>query len=374
VKLGSSLVTAEGEGLNIPLLESMAQQVSVLMQEGREILLVSSGAVAAGIRKLRLKEVPRTVALKQAAAAVGQSHLMWAYERCFAQYHRHVAQVLLTHEDLGHRQRYLNARNTLSTLIHYHVIPIINENDTVSVAKIKFGDNDTLSALVTTLVEGDLLIILTDIDGLYTADPRLDPAAELIPLVSTITPAIERLGGGKGSMIGTGGMYTKIQAAKQVVASGIPMMIANGKHEKILLRLLAGEELGTSFLPGAEPHLRGKKQWIAQILRSRGAIIVDDGAREALLHRGKSLLPSGIVAVEGDFEFGDAVTCCDRTGKAFARGLVNYNAREIREIKGQHTSRVETILGYKYQDEIIHRDNLALLARENIHGRYENTH
>ncbi len=361
VKLGSSLITTEGEGLNSTMIDSIAQQVSDVMHEGREVLLVSSGAIAAGTQKLRLKEIPRTISLKQAAAAVGQSHLIWAYEKSFDQHHLQVAQVLLTHEDLVHRQRYLNARNTLSTLLHYRVIPIINENDTVSVSEIKFGDNDTLSALVTTLIEGDLLILLTDIDGLYTADPRLNPEATLIPLVPAVTPEIERLGGGKGSAVGTGGMYTKIQAAKKVTRSGIPMIIAHGRIEKVLLRLLAGEELGTYFLPAEEPHLRGKKHWIAHILRPRGVIVVDEGAREALLFRGKSLLPSGIVSVEGHFEFGDAVTCSDLQGKPFARGLVNYNAKEIAAIKGKRTSQVEAILGYKYQDEIIHRDNLVLL-------------
>ncbi|RMF86024.1 MAG: glutamate 5-kinase [Nitrospinota bacterium] len=361
IKLGSSLVTTTGEGLNAPLMASLVQQISELMDQGLEILLVSSGAVAAGTQKLQLKEIPRTVSLKQAAAAVGQSYLIWAYEKLFDQYHHQVAQVLLTHADLGNRRRYLNARNTLITLLQHRVIPIINENDTVSVSEIKFGDNDTLSALVTNLVEADLLIILTDTDGLYTQDPRIHPQAELITLVPSITPDIERLGGGKGTAMGTGGMYTKIQAAKKVVISGIPVLIANGRCEKVLHRLLAGEDLGTLFLPYKTPLLRGRKHWIVHTLKPRGIITVDDGAREAILYKGKSLLPSGIVAVEGNFEFGDAVTCCDLNGKAFARGLVNYNAKEVRRIKQHHTSHIESLLGYKYQDEVIHRDNLVLL-------------
>jgi glutamate 5-kinase len=334
-------------------------QISNLAQAGKEVLLVSSGAVAAGIKELKLKEPPRTVSRKQAAAAIGQSHLIWAYERAFKQHRQRVAQVLLTHEDLRRRARYLNARNTLLTLVRLAAIPIINENDTVSVEEIQLGDNDSLAAMVADLVQADLLLILTDLDGLYTADPRVDPAARLIPEISRITPAVEAMGGLPHHAVARGGMATKIQAAKRLASSGIPTIIANGFRPGVIAALLGGEEVGTLFHP--EQRLwRGRKRWIVTTLRPRGAVIVDEGAKAAIISRGRSLLPSGILRTEGEFEFGDLVRCCDSSGHEFARGLVNYPGRDVRLIMGLHTSRIDNILGYKYCDEVIHRDNLVV--------------
>jgi glutamate 5-kinase len=359
VKIGSRVLTSKGEGLDFEVINALVAEISNLAHAGREILVVSSGAIAAGVKELRLRALPRTIAQKQAIAAVGQSRLIWAYERAFRQHRQRVAQVLLTHEDLRHRARYLNARNTLLTLLRLLAIPIINENDTVSVAEIKFGDNDTLSAMVADLVQADLLVILTDLDGLYTADPRVDPQAQFIPEVARITPDIEAMGGRPYDAIGRGGMLTKLQAAKSLAASGIPTIIANGLRPGILAALLAGESVGTFFHPERR-GLRGRKRWIATTLRPRGTLIVDAGAKLAIVARGKSLLPSGLVAVEGEFDFGDLVRCCDTDGREFARGLVNYSGRELRLIKGLHTSKIEERLGHKDYDEVIHRDNLVI--------------
>ncbi len=357
------MLTSRGNGLDFEVIHDLVRQFAELTLAGRQILIVSSGAIAAGLQELKLPDFPRTITQKQAAAAVGQSHLIWAYERAFGQFQRCVAQVLLTHEDLRHRARYLNARNTLFMLIRLGAIPIINENDTVSVEEIKFGDNDTLSAMVADLVQADLLLMLTDLDGLYSADPRVTPQAEFIPEVRRITPAIEAMGGSPHSAVGTGGMFTKIQAAKKLAASGVPTLIANGMQAGIVEAILAGEALGTLFYP--EPQLlRGRKRWIVTTLRPRGVLRVDDGARNAIVSRGKSLLPSGIREVEGDFAFGDLVRCCDMAGNEFARGLVNFPVGDLRLIKGLHTSKIELALGYKYYDEVIHRDNLVLWKNE----------
>jgi glutamate 5-kinase len=359
VKIGSRVLTSKGEGLDFEVINDLVKQISNLARAGKEVLVVSSGAVAAGIKELRLRELPRTIAQKQAVAAVGQSHLIWAYERAFKQDRQRVAQVLLTHEDLRQRARYLNARNTLLTLIRLKTIPIINENDTVSVEEIKFGDNDTLSAMVADLVQADILLILTDIDGLYTADPRVDTTAQLLPEVSRITAIVEAMGGLPHNAVARGGMYTKIQAAKNLAASGIPTIIANGLQPGIITVLLAGEPVGTLFHP--ERRLwRGRKRWIATTLRPRGLLIVDDGAKAAIVSKGKSLLPSGVSEVEGEFDFGDLVRCCDLAGDEFARGLVNYPGRDVRLIKGLHTSKIEVALGHKDYDEVIHRDNLLV--------------
>lgn len=359
VKIGSRVLTSKGEGLDFEAINGLVEQISGLAQTGREVFVVSSGAVAAGIAELRLRELPRTTAQKQAAAAVGQGHLIWAYERAFKQHGQRVAQVLLTHEDLRQRARYLNARNTLLTLIRLGAIPIINENDTVSVEEIKFGDNDTLSAMVADLVQADILLILTDIDGLYTADPRISDNAQFLPEVTHITAAIEGMGGLSHHAVARGGMFTKIQAAKKLSASGIPTIIANGFRPGVLTMLLDGEPIGTLFRP--ERRLwRGRKRWIVTTLRPRGMLITDDGAKAAILAKGRSLLPSGVRDVEGNFEFGDLVRCCDLAGNEFARGLVNYSSREILLIKGLHTSKIEGRLGHKYCDEVIHRDNLVV--------------
>jgi glutamate 5-kinase len=359
VKIGSRVLTSKGEGLDFEVISALVEQISNLAHAGREIVVVSSGAVAAGLKELKIRDFPRTIPQKQAVAAVGQSHLIWAYERAFTQHGQRVAQVLLTHEDLRHRARYLNARNTLLTLIRLAAIPIINENDTVSVEEIKLGDNDTLSAMVADLVQADLLLILTDIDGLFTADPRVDPAGEFIPEIRRITPAVEAMGGLPQHAVARGGMFTKIQAAKKLAASGIPTIIANGFQPGIVASLMSGDAVGTLFHP--ERRLwRGRKRWIVTTLRPRGTLVVDDGAKAAIVSKGRSLLPSGIVGVEGEFEFGDLVRCCDAAANEFARGLVNYPGRDVRLIKGLHTSKIEVVLGHKYCDEVIHRDNLVV--------------
>jgi len=359
VKIGSRVLTSKGEGLDFEVISHLAEQISNLAHAGKEVFVVSSGAVAAGIKELKLKDLPRTIPQKQAVAAVGQSHLIWAYEWAFKQYRQRVAQVLLTHEDLRQRARYLNARNTLLTLIRLGTVPIINENDTVSVEEIKLGDNDSLSAMVADLVQADLLLILTDIEGLYTADPCIDPTATFLAEIPRVTPAIEAMGGMPNHAVARGGMFTKIQAAKKLAASGIPTIVANGFRPGIIAALLAGETLGTLFHP--ERRLwRGRKRWIVTTLRPRGALFVDEGAKAAVVSKGKSLLPSGILSVDGEFEFGDLVRCCDQSGKEFGRGLVNYPGREVRLIKGLHTSKIEATLGHKYCDEVIHRDNLVV--------------
>jgi glutamate 5-kinase len=300
------------------------------------------------------------LSLKQAAAAVGQSGLMWVYEKTFGAHGKKVAQVLLTREDLSNRTRFLNARNTLQTLLDHGVIPIINENDTVSVDEIKFGDNDNLSAMVVHLSDADLLVILSDIDGLYTADPRIDPSAELIPLVEKITAEVERCAGDARTPMGTGGMRSKIMTAKKVGAYGAPMAIVNGKKNGVLLALFEGREVGTLFLPKAEKQ-DSRKHWIAYTVSSAGKIMVDDGAVEALMNKGKSLLPGGIVKVEGNFKVGDCVTCVDRGGVALARGLVKYASVDLDRIKGLKTSQITSVLGHKDYDEVIHRDDLVIL-------------
>jgi glutamate 5-kinase len=359
VKIGSRVLTSKGEGLDFEVISHLVEQISDLAHAGKEMFVVSSGAVAAGIKELKLKDPPRTIPQKQAVAAVGQSHLIWAYEWAFKQHRQHVAQVLLTHEDLRQRARYLNARNTLLTLIHLGTVPIINENDTVSVEEIKLGDNDALSAMVADLVQADLLLILTDIEGVYTADPSIDPTAEFLAEIPRVTPTIAAMGGLPHHTVARGGMFTKIQAAKKLAASGIPTIVANGFRPGIIAALLAGEAFGTLFHP--ERRLwRGRKRWIVTTLRPRGALVVDEGAKAAVVSKGKSLLPSGILSVDGQFEFGDLVRCCDQSGTEFGRGLVNYPGHEVRLIKGLHTSKIEVTLGHKYCDEVIHRDNLVV--------------
>jgi len=300
------------------------------------------------------------LSIKQAAASVGQSSLMWMYEKTFGEHGHKVAQVLLTREDLSNRTRFLNARSTLQTLLNYGVVPIINENDTVSVDEIKFGDNDNLSGMVVHLADADLLVILTDIDGLYTADPKFDPSAELITIVEKITTEIEKGAGGPQSQVGTGGMRSKLLTAKKVGAYGAPMVIVNGKKNGVLPALFEGREVGTLFLTKPDRQ-DSRKHWIAYTVPSSGRLLIDDGGREALLHKGKSLLAGGIVEVEGNFKVGDCVTCVDRVGTAFARGLVKYSAAELDRIKGLKTSQISSVLGHKDYDEVIHRDDLVIL-------------
>lgn len=363
LKVGSAVLTSEEGGLDEAVIRRLVSQVSFLTRQGWEFVIVSSGAIAAGKSKLGRKEIPNTIPYYQAAAALGQSHLIWAYEKSFKRSGLKVAQILLTHEDLGNRQRYLNARNTLHILLENGVVPIVNENDTVAVDEIKFGDNDILSAFVADLVKAQLLLILTDIDGFYDADPRLVPDANLIPLVENITPELEAMARKSSTRIGTGGMETKLEAARKASLSGFPTIIANGMEENIIKRILIkGEERGTLFLPG-EIKLKGKKTWMAHHLRPKGHITIDNGAKRALLNNGKSLLPSGITQVDGEFRFGDLVTCRDFEGVEIARGLVNYNSGELLKIKGKQTREIEGILGSKNYDEVIHRDDLVIVNK-----------
>jgi len=361
VKIGSAVLTSTGQGLDQTQIERLAADISAIMEQGHEVIVVSSGAIAAGLSKLGLtKKKGMPLSLKQAAAAVGQSGLMWMYEKTFGAYNKKVAQVLLTREDLSNRTRFLNARNTLQTLLDYGVVPIINENDTVSVDEIKFGDNDNLSGMVVHLADADLLVILSDIDGLYTADPKLSPEAALIPFVEKITAEMERGAGDALSSVGTGGMRSKIMTAKKVGAYGVPMVIISGKLPGMLRALFEGKEVGTLFLPRSDKR-DSRKHWIAYTVCSTGRLVVDSGAREALVNKGKSLLPGGVVSVEGNFKIGDCVTCVDAAGNAFARGLIKYASGDIDRIKGLKTSQIAPILGHKDYDEVIHRDDLVIL-------------
>ncbi|MBQ3509005.1 MAG: glutamate 5-kinase [Peptococcaceae bacterium] len=360
VKVGTSTLTHKNGKLNLEQIEKLVRQLSDLRNQGKDVVLVSSGAIGAGMGKLNLEERPKTIPEKQAVAAVGQGILLHIYEKIFSEYGQATAQLLLTKADLEHRQRFLNGRNTLLTLLRLGVIPIVNENDTVAFEEIKFGDNDTLAALVGTLIDADLVILLTDIDGFYDGDPRKNKQAKRISVVEVIDEQIESLAGSVGSKFGSGGMATKITAASIAVNAGIPLMIAHGAEEHIIRRLTNGEDAGTLFLPiEIKPHLR--KKWIAFGSHVDGRVVVDDGAREALIHKGKSLLPSGIVAVEGSFSAGDVVGIIDANGKEFARGITNYGTQELNRIKGQKSKDICPILGYKDFDEVIHRDNLSLI-------------
>ncbi len=360
VKIGSNILSAGQTGLDLDTINSLSEHISELSSSGYEVVIVSSGAVAAGMKKLGLKAKPKEVKLKQAAAAVGQSSLMWAYERGFARFGKKVAQVLLTGEDFSDRKRYINSRNTLLTLLSYRIIPVVNENDTVATDEIKFGDNDNLAALVAILIEAERLIILSDVEGLYSEDPRIHPAAKLISTVEEITPSTEKIAGRARSLVGTGGMYSKVLAAKTATSHGIAVNIISGKKAGHLLPVLRGEQLGTFFQAG-KSRMTLRKGWIAYSSRPKGILVLDQGALKAIVHMGKSLLPSGIVNAEGDFDIGDSVYCADEEGKRIAKGLTNYASSDIRRIMGQKTSEIEKTLGYKYSDEVIHRDNLVLL-------------
>ncbi len=359
IKIGSNILASAEQGLNTRRLRTIARDVSEAADMGIEVVMVSSGAVAAGLKKLGLKEKPNDIRLKQAAAAIGQSSLMWAYEHHFAEFGKKVAQVLLTRDDIGNRMRYINAKNTLFTLMSYGVIPLINENDPIAVDEIKFGDNDMLAALAAGLVEADMLVILSDVEGLYSKNPKYK-SASIIKQVDTITHDIEALAGGAGSAVGTGGMYSKILAAKQAVDHGIPVVIMSGKKRGLLGKLLNGQECGTYFNPKKQ-RLSSRKGWIAYGVRSKGAIYLDTGAVKALTEMGRSLLPSGITKIEGHFKVGDYVRCLSSDGKKIAKGLTNYSSKDLEKIKGRKTSEIEKVLGYKYSDEIIHRNNLVLV-------------
>jgi len=360
VKVGSSLVTKDGEGLDVVAIKAWVAQISALVKQGKQVVLVSSGAVAEGMQRLAWDKRPVEVHELQAAAAVGQMGLIQTYESCFAEHGLHTAQVLLTHEDLVDRKRYLNARTTLKTLLDLNVIPIINENDTVVTDEIRFGDNDTLAALVANLMEVDALVLLTDQQGLYTADPRKDNNATFINFETAGNLALEKMATGEGSSVGTGGMLTKILAAKRAANAGVHTIIASGLEHNVLLRLCAGEAIGT-HLKSTKTKTIAKKQWLADHLRTDGKLVLDAGAIVALKTEGKSLLSIGVKAVLGRFERGDVVACADAEGKEIARGIVNYNSQEAERIKGQASQGIENILGYVEESELIHRDNLVLI-------------
>lgn len=359
VKVGSALVTNDGRGLDFEAIARWATQIAALQKAGKEVLLVSSGAIAEGVLRLGWKFRPKRLFELQAAAAVGQMGLVQAYETRFAGHGIKTAQILLTHADLADRERYLNARDTLIEILRLGCVPIINENDTVVTDEIKVGDNDTLGALVTNLVEADAFVILTDQKGLYTADPRKDPTAVFVAQAVAGDPALEKMAGGAASTLSKGGMITKILAAKRAARSGAATIIASGREKDVLIRLSQGEAIGTELSPRQAP-MHARSQWLADHLRCEGRVILDAGAAAALLKRKTSLLPVGVKAVEGDFVRGDVVACTDEKGVEIARGLANYASSEIRMIKGKHTEEIEGVLGYCAQPEFIHRDNLVM--------------
>ena len=360
VKVGSGVLTRRN-GINLNVIDDLSTEMSALRQKGVELILVSSGAIAGGLRKAGLNKRPASVSEQQALAAMGQSRLIQAYEDAFGRHGGTVAQLLLTRDDLTHRRRYLNARNTLRTLLAWRVIPIVNENDTVGTDEIKFGDNDNLAALVTTLTEADLLINLTNIDGLYDKDPRAHSDATLIPVVTKIDRRITRMAGAIPGFLGTGGMGSKIAAARKVAMGGAPTVIANGLRPHVIKDIFAGRQVGTLFLSN-DISLSRRKHWIAFAKAPKGELVIDAGARTALLTNGKSLLPSGILTVAGRFSMGDAVELKDDDGRPLAVGMVNYHSGDLKKIIGAHTHEIEGILGFKHDDEIIHRDNMILAS------------
>lgn len=360
LKVGSSLVTNEGRGIDAAAVAQWAEQIAALHAAGRQLVLVSSGAIAEGMARLGWPKRPKVMSELQAAAAVGQMGLIQAYEAAFAQHGIRTAQILLTHEDLADRRRYLNARSTLVTLLNLGVLPIVNENDTVVTDEIRVGDNDTLGALVTNLVEANVLIILTDQAGLYSADPRKNPNAEFIHQGQAGDPALEAMAGGSGSAIGTGGMLTKVLAARRAANSGGHTIIASGREPSVLLRLAAGEAIGTE-LQAVLPVRSARQRWIVNHLRLRGRITLDAGAVRALTQGHRSLLPIGVTDVEGDFERGDVVACVDEHGVECGRGLINYSSADTARILRQPSSRLGEILGHVTDPELIHRDNLVVM-------------
>ncbi|MEW6098187.1 MAG: glutamate 5-kinase [Pseudomonadota bacterium] len=360
VKVGSSLVTNEGRGLDAEAIAHWSRQLAGLAAQGREVVMVSSGAIAEGMKRLGWSVRPKEIHELQAAAAVGQMGLAQMYETQLREQGLRSAQVLLTHADLADRERYLNARSTLLTLLSHQVVPVINENDTVVTDEIKFGDNDTLGALVANLVEADVLVILTDQKGLYSADPRKDPGARFIHEAQAGDPELERMAGGAGSAIGKGGMITKVLAAKRAASSGASTVIAWGREPDVLLRLAAGESIGT-LLVATTPKLAARKQWMADHLQLRGAVVVDEGAAAKVRHEGKSLLPIGMMEVVGEFARGDVIAVRAKDGTEIARGLANYSSAEARLIARKPSSEFERLLGFTGEPEMIHRDNLVLV-------------
>ncbi len=361
VKVGSA-VLADENGLHKKTLLSLASEIAFLREIGLEVVLVSSGAVAVGRKKLDLKQPKLSLQEKQAAASIGQSGLMQSYEQVFASKGIHVSQILLTHDDLAHRNRYLNIRSTFSTLFDWNVLPIVNENDTVSAEELQFGDNDTLGALITNLIEADIFICLTDVDSLYTTNPQTDPEAIALHTVPKIDDAIINMAGNSGSSLGTGGMRSKILAARMVAARGGHSFIGPGRKPEVIRSLFKGELLGTFFLPNEEKvKLHSRKHWIAYVLRPKGYLVLDEGACRAVKRDGASLLPIGVVEVRGHFHVGDAVHCLDNTGHSVAAGLVNYSSDDVIKIRGHQSQDITDLLGVKGEDVVIHRDNLVRL-------------
>lgn len=361
VKIGTSTLTYNNGKLNLFRIEKLVRELADLANQGKEIILVTSGAVGAGLDRLGSTERPKTIPEKQAVAAIGQGILMHMYEKLFAEYGQIVAQVLLTRENSVKHKLYINSRNTLLTLLKMGVIPVINENDAIAIDELKIGDNDTLSATVATIVDADLLIILSDIEGVFTANPQNDPTAQLIEEITDITLEIEELAGGAGSKLGTGGMYTKIQAAKIAVNAGVTMVIASGALEGVVRNILSGEKIGTIF-PAKEQHLQVRKSWLAFGAMIKGELIVDEGCEKALITEGSSLLSVGIVEVKGTFDQGNSVRILSKQGREIARGLANYNSEEIKKICGKNTNNISKILGSKLYDEVIHRDNMVIMV------------
>ena len=358
IKVGSALLTNDGRGLDSELINILATQMAELLRSGREVVLVSSGAVAAGMLRLGWDERPHALHDLQAAAAVGQMGLVQSYESAFQKFDLHTAQVLLGHDDISARDRYLNARNTLTTLLQLGVVPVVNENDTVVTEEIRFGDNDTLAAMVANLIDADALLILTDQQGLYREDPRINPDASLVSSISANSPELEKMAGG-GGVLGRGGMLTKVRAARMAARSGTDTLIAHGGLDGVITQIADGATIGTWLQSGQVP-LAARKQWLAGLVRSSGTLVLDDGAVKVLSSSGRSLLPVGVSAAQGDFERGDMVVCVDSAGREIARGLVNYSALEARQIIGHNSDRIEELLGYQGEPEIIHRDNLVL--------------
>lgn len=358
VKLGSNVITAKNS-LNLEVIDSIAGQINTLMERGIEVILISSGAMAAGVRKMGMSSRPSEIPLRQAISSIGQGGLINAWEKSFSRFKKKVAQILLTGDDLNNRVRYLNARNCMNTLIDWNVVPIVNENDTIMIEEIKFGDNDNLAAMIALLMDADFLFLLTDIDGLYNKDPRKFPDASLIEKVSRYESEIEEYASHIAGPLGTGGMLSKIKAAKKVTSAGIPMMIAKGDRSDILLNLFEGKGKMTYFAAKKE-KMASRKCWIAHTLTPKGSLIIDEGAVNAVKQNGKSLLPIGVVDVEGEFEAGAAVLFKTQDNEVVGTGLVNFRASDIRLIKGLRTSQIEACMGSKLYDEIIHRDNLVL--------------
>ncbi|MDO4433354.1 MAG: glutamate 5-kinase [Alysiella sp.] len=359
MKVGSSLVTAEGRGIDQAALNSWAKQIATVKAQGCEVVLVSSGAIAEGMKRLAWSKRPTAVNELQAAAAVGQMGIAQAYERAFAPHSIHTAQILLTHDDLRNRTRYLNARSTLKTLLAKGIVPIINENDTVTTDEIKLGDNDTLGALVCNLIDADALLILTDQRGLYDSDPRKNPQAQFISHICASHPDLENMAGGAGTGVGTGGMYTKVLAAKRAALSGACTVVASGRETDVLPRLLSGESIGTLF-SSEFSRINARKQWLLGHVQISGSVVADKGAEQALINKHSSLLPVGCVRVNGHFHRGELIAVLNHEGKEMARGLSNYSSHEAEQILGLSSTAIHDKLGYSHEDELIHRDNMVL--------------